>query len=298
MSMPHLDHSAMGPAGAVWLALIIVFTALVYMRGWLHLRSTSSNLISGWRAASFVIGLFLIWVAVASPLAALDMQLLTAHMVQHLLLMTLAPPLIWLGEPVRPLLHGLPQEFVHWVRPLSRRLPVQQLGKGLTQPVFCWLAATAALVGWHLPAVFTLGMQSGALHMVEQASFLATGLLFWWPVVQPWPSVSRLDLSIILYLFLATLPCDILSGFLVFCDRVVYPAYFSSSHPFGFSALGDQQCAGALMWTCVTIVYFVAGAILTLRLLSPQSTHEAESAHHVLKCGAVPQGPPQSPEAI
>ena len=73
---------------------------------------------------------------------------------------------------------------------------------------------------------------------------------------------------ILLYLFLATLPCDILSGFLVFCDRVVYPAYFSSSQPFGLSALQDQQCAGALMWTCVTVVYMIAGTILTARLLS------------------------------
>ena len=74
----------------------------------------------------------------------------------------------------------------------------------------------------------------------------------------------------ILYLFFATLPCDILSGFLVFCDRVIYPVYLSSSHLFGFSALGDQQCAAALMWTCVTLVYLVAGAILAMRLLSPE----------------------------
>jgi putative membrane protein len=240
-----------------------------------------------------VIGLFLIWVAVASPVAALDMELLTAHMVQHVLLMTFAPPLIWLGDPLKVLSHGLPQTFVHWVRPLLRRPSAQQLGKGLTQPVFCWLAATAALVGWHLPAMFSLGMQSGAWHAVEQASFLATGLLFWWPVVRPWPSVSKPDLSIILYLFLATLPCDILSGFLVFCDRVVYLAYVSSPHPFGFSALGDQQCAAALMWTCVTIVYLVAGAILTMRLLAPQCVHEGEPTHQQLHGSAVRQRPPQ-----
>ena len=74
----------------------------------------------------------------------------------------------------------------------------------------------------------------------------------------------------ILYLFLATLPCDILSGILVFSDRVAYPIYFSSSHLLGLSPLIDQQCAAALMWTCVTIIYFVAGAILTMRLLSPR----------------------------
>jgi cytochrome c oxidase assembly factor CtaG len=114
-------------------------------------------------------------------------------------------------------------------------------------------------------------MRSPAWHLFEQLSFLVTGLLFWWPVVQPSASSSRQDLSLILYLFFATLPCDILSGFLVFSDRVVYPMYFSSSHLLGFSALVDQQCAAALMWTCVTIVYLVAGAILTMRLLSPQT---------------------------
>jgi len=101
-----------------------------------------------------------------------------------------------------------------------------------------------------------------------------------------------------LYLFFATLPCDILSGFLVFCDRVVYPIYFSSSHLFGFSALGDQQCAAALMWTCVTVVYLLAGVILTMRLLSPQSSPE----HVVMLSGSggavESQRLPQSLEAL
>jgi cytochrome c oxidase assembly factor CtaG len=225
-------------------------------------------------------------------------------MVQHLLLMTLAPPLIWLGAPVAPLLHGLPKQFVkEVVGPLLGWAPVQQLGKALANPVFCWLAASAALVGWHIPPVFALAMQSATWHVLEQASFLASGLLFWWPVIQPWPQVSGgPDLSIILYLFLATLPCDIVSGFLVFCDRVVYPGYFASSHLFGLSALGDQECAGALMWTCVTLVYFIAGAILTTRLLSPQISREAQLVEPELPASAVPQrlphAGPQSVEAF
>ncbi len=101
--------------------------------------------------------------------------------------------------------------------------------------------------------------------------FSQPGLLFWWPVVQPSASTSRWpESSMLLYLFLATLPCDILSGFLVFCDRVVYPVFLSSPRSFGLSALEDQQCAGALMWTCVTVVYLIAGTVFTARLLSPQ----------------------------
>ena len=74
----------------------------------------------------------------------------------------------------------------------------------------------------------------------------------------------------LLYLFLATLPCDVLSGLLVFSDRVVYPMYRSMPRMGGFSPLADQQCAAALMWTCVTIVFLVAGTILSMQILSPQ----------------------------
>src|SRR6266436_6822607 len=275
--MPHLHHGAMESLqSAILLDAIFAVIALVYLRGWLRLRSTSPKLIPARRAGSFFIGIFLIWAALASPLAGFDHQLLTAHMAEHLLLMTLAPPLIWLGAPIIALRNGLPQRFVQAiVEPALRLRAVQRLGKSIGQPTFCWLAAAAALVVWHIPGIFTVGLQSGAWHMIEHASFLATGLLFWWPVVQPWPSVLRWpEMSVILYLFLATLPCDILSGFLVFCDRVVYTAYLSSSQPFGLSALEDQQCAGALMWTCVTIVYLVVGALVTARLLSSHGSQE------------------------
>jgi putative membrane protein len=275
--MPHLHHGASGSIESVLLTGVIISSACAYLGGWLQLRSTSSSLITGWHAFSFVAGLLLIWIAIASPLAALDHELLTVHMLKHLLLMSLAPPLTWLGEPVNPLLRGLPQRFIRRVLAPAFQLPLShRIAKALGRPEFCWLAAAAVLVGWHIPAVFTVAMHSTAWHCLEQSSFLVSGLLFWWPVVQPWPSASRPDLSMVLYLFLATLPCDILSGFLVFCDRVVYPVYSSSSHLFGFTALGDQQCAAALMWTCVTLVYLVAGAIVATRLLSRQNSRDNE----------------------
>jgi cytochrome c oxidase assembly factor CtaG len=258
------------------LTFALVLAALLYLRGWFHLRSGSVNVILAWRAGSFLLGLFLIWVAVGSPLAAFDEQLLTVHMVQHLLLMTIAPGLILLGAPVLPLLHGFPRQFVQSVLgPVFRWSPVQRVGRVLSQPAFCWLVAAAALVGWHVPAAFTLALQSEAWHVVEHGCFLAAGFLFWWPVVQPWPSVPAWPRwSILLYLFLATVPCDILSGFLAFCDRVVYPAYLSASRPSGISALGDQQCAAALMWTCVTFVYLAPATILTMRLLTSQNSEK------------------------
>jgi cytochrome c oxidase assembly factor CtaG len=282
----------------VFFTLILVFTALVYLRGWLSLRSSALKVTSAWRVFSFVLGLFFIWVAVASPIAALDHELLTVHMLQHLLLMTLAPPLIWLGAPVDPVSHGLPRRFVEeMLFPLWQSRAAKRCVEVLGTPKFAWLAACGALIGWHIPTLFALGMQSVGWHLFEHLSFLATGLLFWWPVVQP-SAGSRQDLSIIVYLFFATLPCDILSGFLVFADRVVYPIYFSSSHLWGFSPLVDQQCAAAVMWTCVTIVYFAVGAILTVRLLSPQGFSRAGLVQSKVRRTGIPHSVSQSLEAL
>jgi cytochrome c oxidase assembly factor CtaG len=262
ISQIHLHH---GASESFWISGALIFVLLVYLRGWLSLRGRDQENFRGWRVASFVFGLLFIWIATASPLAGLDHEMLTAHMAQHLLLMTLAPPLILLGVPQKAI--GRP----------SRSEPMRQFASVVTHPAFCWFAAAATLVLWHIPSVFMLGLRSPMWHGAEQASFVVTGLLFWSPVVLPFvrPLSNRLkwpEWSILLYLFLATLPCDILSGFLVFCDRVVYPVFLSSPRSFGLSALEDQQCAGALMWTCVTIVYLIAGTIFTARLLSPHQS--------------------------
>jgi putative membrane protein len=257
--MPLHAHDAWEP-WPVGLTVVIVILAAAYIRGWARLRWSSSNPLPAWRALSYLAGLATAWIAVASPIGAGDERLLTFHMVQHLALMTVAPPLIFLGEPVMALLGGPTPRHAAVIA--FRRTPLQRIAV----PAVCWLAATATLVAWHVPAAFTFALRSPTWHAVEQASFLASGLLFWWPVVQPWPSPANRDWSTVLYLFLATLPCDILSGFLVFSDRVAYSAYLSSSS--GPAVLDDQQLAGALMWTCVTIVYLVAGAIVSTQLLA------------------------------
>ena len=109
-------------------------------------------------------------------------------------------------------------------------------------------------------------------HAIERASFIAGGLLFWWPVVRPWPSTApERPWPIVLYLFLATLPCDVLSGFLVFSERIAYPMDLSAPGHLSVSVLDDQQRAGALMWTAVTIIYVIAGVIVATRSLSQAS---------------------------
>jgi putative membrane protein len=263
-------HSEWLLPAVVTLALIVV--ALVYLRGWYQLRNALRDLVSVWQLAAFMSGVFSLWVAVASPLAALDHQLLTAHMVQHLLLMTVAAPLILLGAPAIVLLQSLPQRFRSSVlAPLLRWPAVHRVGRLITYPAFCWLASTVTVIGWHIPALFELAMQSQAWHEIEHACFFAAGLLFWWPVVQPWPSLARWTRwSIPLYLFLATLPCDALSAFLTFCNRVVYPHYLSAHRLFDISPLGDQESAGALMWVWVTFVYLFPAAVVAIQMLSPR----------------------------
>jgi len=278
---PHVHGGSESWWLPVSLIVALLLTELLYLLGWLRLRSASVRVIPAWRVTTFSLGLFLIWMAVGSPVAALDEQLLTAHMIQHLLLMTFAAPLILLGLPVMAFLHGLPEQFAQAVvGPLFRWPAVQRIGRALGRPAFAWFAATVVLVGWHVPVIFTLALQSGAWHIFEQTTFLVAGLLFWWPVVQPWPNAPREPRWLILvYLFLATLPCDILSGFLVFSERVAYPVYLSASRQSDLSVLADQQCAGALMWTCVTVVYLIPAVILTTRLLAPTNSRAEDLAH-------------------
>jgi putative membrane protein len=257
---------------AIFVTLVLIGIAWAYGRGWYQLRKALPDLVSGWQLAAFTGGVISVWAAVASPLAALDHQLLTAHMVQHLLLMTIAAPLILVGVPAFTLLHGFPQRFVRGIlAPLLRCPPVREGGRIVSHPLFCWSTSTATVLGWHVPALFELGMRSGGWHAVEHASFFAAGLLFWWPVVRPWPSLLRgPQWSAPLYLFLATLPCDALSAFLTFCNRVVYPHYLSAHRLFGTSPLGDQERAGALMWVVVTFAYLVPAAAITVQMLLPR----------------------------
>lgn len=235
-------------------ALLIV--GFLYARGWLRLRPA----IPLWRAACFFAGLFSVWLASASPLAMLDEHLLTAHMVQHLMLMTLAPAFLLLGFPVVAL--RIPERF-------CRITP---------SPLICLGISTAVLVAWHIPAVFAAAFHSMPLHGIEHASFFIAGLLFWQPVIPSRPGPYRAQWSIVLYLFVATLPCDILSAFLAFCGRVVYPGYLNMPPHFGLSALEDQQCAGALMWTAITLAYMIPAMLGTMALLSDSRSPGAANA--------------------
>jgi putative membrane protein len=252
-----------GATATVALAVGLVLVAAVYGWRWLAIRRFAPDRISVGRLWAFLAGLVSLWVAVGSPLGHLDQWQLTAHMIQHLLIMTVAAPLLLLGEPALVFLNGSPLR-------LGRKEMTKVFGVRWwsPHPVLCWLAGTMIVLFWHVPSLFEVGMR---WHAVQHASFLVAGLLFWVPVLQPWPTSSAWPRwSIPAYLFFATLPCDALSAFLAFCGRVVYPRYCSLHAHIGVvSPLDDQVRAGALMWFWVTIAYLVPAVLVTIQLLSP-----------------------------
>jgi len=241
---------AAGVPEATVLGVSLAAVAVAYLWRW----QNAVGLVSMSRVWGFIAGLGTIWLAVGPVLGPLDQGYLTAHMVQHLLLMTVAAPLLLLGEPAR-VFHAASG------REASARIQIPA-----PPPLFCWLAGTGIVLFWHVPPLFELGMR---WHGLENLTFLVGGLLFWIPVIRPWPTVTSWPRwSIVAYLFSATLPCDALSAFLTFCGRVIYRRYCFTGGT-GISALDDQVRAGALMWFWVTIAYLVPAALVTMELLSP-----------------------------
>jgi putative membrane protein len=263
--------------------LTVLLTTLFYLRGWTALRRSSLGLISVPRLAAFLAGMFFLWIAIGSPLTAFDDASLTVHMTQHILLVLVIPPLVLLGAPSLPLLHGLPPSFVRTTLGPSLRWPlVQSLGRLLTHPLVCWTLAAVALMAWHVPSAFELALHSDSWHEIEHACFLFSSILFWWPVVQPFPSESRWPRwSIPLYLFFGTFSGGALGAFLVFCDRVLYPSYIEAPSLFGITPLEDQIFAGSLMWVFGLFVLLLPGVFITFHLLSPLDP--AYQSHHYVK---------------
>jgi putative membrane protein len=255
-----------------WVNASLILTAVVYARGWLSIRGLLPAQIPLWRLVAFFSGLLSLWIAIGSPLSAYDDVSLSAHMVQHLLLMAVAPPLLLLGAPSIPFLRGLPLRMLRGaIGPFLRWHLVKDLGRFLTHPAVCWVTATVTLLTWHIPALFELALHSEAWHEFEHICFLSSSILFWWPAVLPFPSGAPWSRwSIPVYLFFATLPGGALGAFLIFCDRVIYPSYATAPRLFGISPLEDQAIAGALMWAFGTFVYTLPAVVITVRLLSPQ----------------------------
>lgn len=259
---------------------VLLLAPVVYLRGWLLIRKTRPEQFPLWRLGCYFAGIFALFLATASPLDTLDDELLSAHMGQHFLFMSVAPPLLLLGTPQVPLLRGLPSVFVRMVLgPFFRMRWLRRLGRFLTRLKPAWLAMNLAYVGWHIPVAYELAVHSESWHNIEHACFFFTSILFWWPIMRPWPEPrQRLTWMLIPYLLASDIVNTGLSAFLCFAGRPIYPSYASGSNRLGISPLNDQAAAGAFMWVIGSMVFLIPAVFITLQLLLGPGTHAYTAA--------------------
>ncbi|HKE12936.1 MAG TPA: cytochrome c oxidase assembly protein [Myxococcota bacterium] len=254
--------------------LPLLLALAVYLRGFGRLRARKHPRVTLRHGLAFSGGIAVLLVALASPLHELGERFLQIHMVQHLLLMMLAAPLLWLGRPLAPLLLGLPRPLTRaGARALATR-SARGVGRSLSHPAVAWLAFAASTWGWHMSGPYELALRSESWHHLEHACFFASALLFWWNVIGPWPSQPAWPRwSMIPYLALADIQNTALCALLTFSDRVWYPTYASLPRPFGLSALEDQAAAGAIMWIPGSAAFLIAVACIVRELLVRRSAH-------------------------
>jgi cytochrome c oxidase assembly factor CtaG len=232
------------------LTLVVLSMAAISYRYWAGvagIRRQSGRRTRRHRAGYFYAGLMVLFVALVSPVDGYADRLLSVHMVQHLLLTLVAPPLLLLGAPVTLVLQASSDRFRKGVLlPVLRSRGV----KLLSNPAVGWVVFAAVLWGSHFSPLYEAALRSRGVHALEHAAYVGSALLFWWPVVGADPSPARLSPPArILYLFLAMPQMTFLGLAIYGSNRVLYPHYLVTSASLGTSALSDQHLAGALMWT-------------------------------------------------
>ena len=246
-----------------------VVAAVAYARGQRvrQARTRGRGATARWRAWSFGAALVAILVALVSPLDALGSALFSAHMVQHLLLMMVAAPLMVLGDPMTAFLWALPMAERRAVAAWwMRRRTLRSSWRVLTLPLVAWTLHVVALWAWHLPSFYDRAVAEGPLHVLEHATFFLTALLFWWVPFRP--HGRRLGAGpALLYLFAAALQSTLLGALLALARHPLYVAHLGTTRAWGLTPLEDQQLAGLWMWVPAGLVYLVALVPLAMRVL-------------------------------
>jgi cytochrome c oxidase assembly factor CtaG/polyferredoxin len=270
---PTLDAFLRSWPSDPWILISLLLTGGIYLRGWIDLHRRDSRRWTGGKAVAFLGGLVAIGLALASPIEPFAALFLQVHMVQHVLLMMVAPPLLWLGAPFFPLLRGLPEPIrTYWIAPLVRSRGVRRFFTWLSHPKIALPVLVAASWGWHLPAAYQLALRLSSWHYVQHVCFLGAGLLFWYPVVRPYPSrPAWLPWLLLPYLILADVQNTVLSALLTFSDRLLYPYYSQVPRVGGLSALDDQCSAGVIMWATGSLTYLLPLFVIGIGLLIGRS---------------------------
>jgi cytochrome c oxidase assembly factor CtaG len=244
---------------------------------------------SALQAVAFYAGLLSIVLAVDSPIDAYADELLWVHMGQHILLLTVAPPLILLGRPWPTMWRALP---LGWRTKLARGVADSHLAaplRALARPLAAWILFTATLVVWHIPAVYDLTERNGAVHAIEHAMFFFFGLLFWARVIDVGPLRPHLEWPARLAYIVGAMTVGwILAIIFVIAPEPIYQHYADlASRPGRISALTDQQLAGGMMWVGGSIAFTIALLVGLYRWVAPEPPARAP----VLDPAGLP-GPP------
>lgn len=191
-----------------------------------------------WRVLCFVLGMLVLLFSLNGPVHDLsDYYLFVIHMVQHLLLTLLLPPLLIAGTP-------------GWLlSPLARRPGVGAVARVLTKPLVAGGLFSAVIIAWHTVPAYDLMMRNHEVHIATHLMFIVAAVLMWWPVMSRVPEVPALPLGgRMLYLFLVSIPMQLVAAIITMADDPLYTWYVSAPRTWGLSPLDDQKYGGLLMW--------------------------------------------------
>ena len=274
----HAPDATVGdPASVVRLevALPLLLLMVVYAAGWWRLSRRAPRAMSTRRPLLALAGVAAAAVALLSPLDPLAERLFVAHMLQHMLLIMAAAPLLLLANLFPVMLWALPRApRARAGRWFLRREPAGRLWRTLTIPWLAWIAFAAIVWGWHVPDAYDAALSSRLLHDAEHLAFFVGAVLFWWPVIHPAPRV-RATMSApikVLYVVLAAFQTAALGLLLTLAPALVYRSYATTTLPYGLSALDDQVWGGVVMWAVGGLVDMIIVLVLVHRSLGAGSS--------------------------
>ncbi|HEY1850188.1 MAG TPA: cytochrome c oxidase assembly protein [Candidatus Binataceae bacterium] len=272
-----------------WTSGLLLLTVTLYARGFAGLHRQMPSRFPLRRLGFFLAGTAAIALALISPLEALDEALLTAHMVQHLLLLTIAPPLLLLGAPQIPMIRGIPPKLAkRTIGIIAKSHSCKGLFRFVTHPVSAFLLFSVAMLGWHLPGPFETALRSDYWHALEHGCFLSAGMIFWYPILRPWPAVEQWTRwAFVPYLLIADAENSVLAAFMVFSGRVIYSSYANQARIDGIPAITDQVVAGAVMWLPGSMPFLIPAIVIVIRALQPSTLATPRSGHYMHGVGVV-----------
>ena len=234
------------------LGIAVIVGAYFYALGPLRRRYHLAERIDRAKVGYFVAGSVILALALVSPLDALsDTYFFSAHMIQHMLISVVTPPLWLLGTP-------------GWmITPLFKNESARRVARWLAHPVVAFGLFNADLWLWHAPSLYDATLSNDTIHIIEHLTFIAFGLLYWLPILSPSPVFPRISRGFgVLYLFIGCQPMVALGALLTFASQPLYQPYVLAPHLWGSSPLGDQQLGGLIMWLPSNIPALIAISLL------------------------------------